>query len=141
MSDQDLKKPAEVSGGCACGRVSYKSSTQPQIVCFCYCKTCQQCSGAPFLPFAAFKTSGVTWSENPTTWKKSEIAIRGHCPTCGSTVSMVYYSDVETTWLALGTVDAGMENRKCPNLHIFVKEKPFWYRIPDDGVPQCETFS
>lgn len=91
---------------------------------------------------------------------RSEVAERKVCAGCGAAVTMRYFCD-DSTGVAVETVDqgslegymAGMgekgeekgkgeEKMMKVKEHIFVEQKPDWYRIPkDDGARQWDRFS
>ncbi|EXJ91036.1 hypothetical protein A1O1_04143 [Capronia coronata CBS 617.96] len=127
-----------IKGSCACGRIQYQTQAQPLSVDACHCGTCQK-AGGPFLGFADFPVSELQWTHQPPDmWTRSEIADRGYCNVCGSSLSMQYrFQDV--IGITLGTIQAGTS---LPRLgtHIFLKEKAPWFVLPDDGAQRWDEF-
>lgn len=141
-----MTSPA-LTGTCACGLTTYTSTTPPLHLDYCYCLTCQRTSGAPFLPFIGLPISSLTWSgASPSSWRpklddgKTSIATRYFCGACGSSLSMQYDCYPDKVHVAAGTVVEGREKLPATATHIFVKRKPGWYRIPEDGGGRWEEF-
>jgi hypothetical protein len=131
--------PSElITGGCECGRVRYTARGMSGSPCWCYCKQCQRVSGGPFLPFADFKKTAVTWTTPPDVFKSSSIAERDYCKECGSTVGMRYHFQADSLGITLGTVDSECGFSTAPATHIFLKDKPSWFMVPDDGAKRYE---
>ena len=53
---------------------------------------------------------------------------------------MQYDCYPEKTHIAAGLVTQGSELIPKVCTHIFVRSKPTWYNIPEDGVPRYEEF-
>lgn len=128
---------AVLSGGCKCGAVSYTSTTLPTEMGNCHCLTCRKLAGAPFLTFADFSKSSITWTSGPTSFKKtrySDYAERAHCSECGSPIYMTYDHLPDYIGIAAGTIDEGTVNGMLPKAdhHIFLDEKAGWYDLPAD---------
>jgi hypothetical protein len=122
-------------GGCACGRVQYTGTAYPDKMSYCYCFTCRKVGGGPFLAFVRVPTKSIHWlSTSPDIWKRSDVAERGFCSKCGSTLSMQYYFQVEHTSLTASSIDESRLLLPEVSEHIFVKEKAPWHKIPEDGI-------
>jgi hypothetical protein len=81
----------------------------------------------------------VRWlSTSPDLWKRSELAERGFCSKCGSTLSMQYYCQNDRLTVAASSIDESKVPLPQVSQHIFVKEKPLWYEIPEDGVERFD---
>jgi len=74
------------------------------------------------------------------TFTVSELATRGCCKACGSTMTIQYHCYSEKTHLAAGTVVEGAGVVPKVGMHIWVSRKPPWYTIPDDGVERWGEF-
>lgn len=126
------------TGGCECGRVRYTARAVPGAPAWCYCKQCQRLSGAPFLAFADFKKTDIQWSTAADVFKSSEIAERDYCKECGSTIGMRYHFQPDSLGVTLGTIDKECNFSKRASYHIFLKDKPAWFTVPEDGAPRFE---
>lgn len=128
-------------GSCACGRITFKTSGEVLSVTWCYCVTCQKQSGAPFLPFADFEKATVSWNQNPDIWSSSKLAERYFCKACGSAIGMLYFFDPNRIGITMGLIDGGKDLKLPPSAHIFLKDKPAWFQVPEDGAERCQEFN
>lgn len=48
-----------MSGGCACGHVTYQMTARPMFVPGCHCRSCQRDTGTAFALNAVIKTENV----------------------------------------------------------------------------------
>jgi hypothetical protein len=75
----------------------------------------------------------------------SKNAERGFCSACGSSLTMRYRATPETLYLTIASVDeeagkGGIDPLEgLSKKHIYVREKVYWYDLPDDGMPRFET--
>ncbi|KXL43449.1 hypothetical protein M433DRAFT_47695, partial [Acidomyces richmondensis BFW] len=137
--------PIVLKGSCACGAITWTSTYPARHMDFCYCIPCQQISGAPFAAWIGLPKFGLTWYHhnqafNPTdsdpgrsVYRISPLATRSCCRTCGGAMTMQYDCYPDKTHLAAGGVVEGAEDLPKVGCHIWVKRKPTWYEIPDDG--------
>ena len=51
---------------------------------------------------------------------------------------MEYYFQPESLGIALGTVDKECNFSTAPGCHIFLKDKPAWFKVPDDGAKRYD---
>jgi hypothetical protein len=138
-----MSTETQVRGSCACGHITYTSTSQPRRACDCHCLECRKISGSPYITFIGFPRSSITYSHPPKTIRLSTVAERAFCDQCGSTISM-WYSVNDNFGIAAGSLDeesmpagtlAGLERPR-----IFLQEKAGWYDIPEDGAPKFERF-
>ncbi|KAF2092963.1 hypothetical protein NA57DRAFT_62064 [Rhizodiscina lignyota] len=135
-----MAAPIIIKGRCACGEVTFQSSGFPQHLDFCYCTTCQQVTGAPFGAWTGIKRDTIVWEGPTAKYRVSNIATRSLCVQCGGTLVIQYDCYPNKTHVAAGTITKGSELLPKVGMHIFVKSKPAWYSIPDDGLPRYEEF-
>ncbi len=124
-------------GSCECGAVQYELSGELRQVVSCHCSQCRKTSGhfwaATNVPNDALKITkdaGLKW------FRSSDVARRGFCTECGS--SLFYQFDGKgNTAIGAGTLDGatGLETIR----HIFTGSKGDYYDITDD-LPQHEEF-
>lgn len=119
-------------GGCLCADVSFRVTGPLRPVIACHCQMCRRSSGhfaaATSAPRESVEIEGeVRW------YQSSEMARRGFCPICGSTL----FWDDGGARLAIfaGALDRptglGMQG------HIFCAEKGDYYEI-DGDLPRAE---
>ncbi len=130
-----------LAGRCACGSVTFHSSDVPRHLDFCYCTTCQQVTGAPFGAWFGIKRDSVTWEGPTARYRVSDMAARSLCVQCGATLTIQYDCYPHKTHVAAGILSRGSQQLLPPvGMHIFVKSRPLWYQIPEDGVPRFDEF-
>ena len=125
------------SGRCFCGQVRFELSGEPAFACHCHCESCRRAAGAPFVTWVSFDCDNLALTSGTITEYRSSPGVRrGHCATCGTTIT--YWSDKRPGEIdiALASLDetAGIE----PAAHIWVEDKVSWLVI-DDGLPQYRT--
>ena len=127
-----------IKGGCACGRIQYTGTAMPDEMSNCHCHTCQKIGGGPFLTFASVPTASIHWLRTPDLWAHSDIAERGFCSSCGSTLSMQYYCQSDRFAVTASSIDDSRLPLRKASEHIFLKEKTSWADLPDDGADRFE---
>lgn len=125
-------------GGCLCGAVRFEVKGALRDVVNCHCSMCQRLHGnfgphtkARKVNITITKDDGLAW------YKTSEIARRGFCRDCGSSLFWEPF-ELDATGIIAGSLD-GPTRLKTVG-HIFVSEKPDFYDIVD-GLPQFDASS
>jgi hypothetical protein len=90
--------------------------------------------------FADFNVSDLVWTQKPDIWSGSDIAERGYCKDCGSSMSMTYLFDKATVAVTLGSVVEAQPAIPRPQKHIFLASKAPWFVMSDDGAAREDTF-
>lgn len=126
------------TGGCLCGAVRYQVNGPLRDVVNCHCSMCQRLHGnfgphskARKVNISITNDAGLAW------YKTSDIARRGFCRECGSSLFWEPF-ELDATGIIAGSLDGptGLETVG----HIYVAEKPDFYEITD-GLPQFQAFS
>lgn len=127
-----------ITGGCLCGAVRYEVRGLLRDVVNCHCNMCRRLHGG-FGPHSKARKEDITItnSDGLAWYKTSEIARRGFCRECGSSLFWDPYEQSSTGILA-GSLDDTVGLKTIG--HIFVSEKPAFYEISDD-LPQFEQSS
>jgi len=114
-------EPSLTTGGCLCGAVRYEVSGPLRDVVNCHCSMCQRLHGnfgphskARKVNIAITKADGLAW------YKTSEVAQRGFCRECGSSLFWEPF-ELDATGIIAGSLD-GPTGLKTMG-HIFVGEK------------------
>jgi len=125
-------------GGCLCGAVRYEVRGPLRDVVNCHCSMCQRLHG-DFGPHSKARKENitVTKSDGLAWYKSSDIARRGFCQECGSSLFWDPFEQ-DGTGIVAGTLDAPTGLKTIG--HIFVGEKPDFYEITDD-LPTFEGSS
>lgn len=126
------------TGGCLCGEVRYEVRGPLRDVVNCHCSMCQKLHGiygahskARKNNITLTKTDGLGW------YKTSDVARRGFCKNCGSSLFWEPF-DLDATGIIAGSLD-GPTGIKTMG-HIFVGEKADFYEITDSH-PQFKESS
>ncbi|MBL4789793.1 MAG: GFA family protein [Kordiimonadaceae bacterium] len=133
--DTDLEV---TTGGCLCGAVRYEIKGPLRDIVNCHCSMCQKLHGIYGAHSKARKINITMTNETGLSWyKTSDVAQRGFCRDCGSSLFWQPF-DLDATGIIAGSLD-GPTNLKTMG-HIFVGEKSDFYEITDD-LPQFEKSS
>src|SRR5688572_22957804 len=81
-----MAEPRILTGGCACGQLTFKTTGEPKRVGLCHCMTCRKVSGAAFNAFVIYPVDQVTIAGEIRTWSATPESERCFCPVCGSQV-------------------------------------------------------
>ncbi len=121
------------TGGCLCGAVRYEVVGPLRDVVNCHCSMCRRLHGN-FGPHTKARKENIliTKSDGLAWYKTSEIAQRGFCRECGSSLFWEPFH-LDATGIIAGSLDAPTGLKTIG--HIFVGEKPDFYEIVDE-LPQ-----
>ncbi len=134
MTDKDTI----TAGGCLCGAVRYQVKGPLRAVVNCHCSMCQRLHGN-FGPHTKARKENITItkSDGLAWYKTSDVARRGFCCHCGSSLFWEPF-ELDATGIIAGSLDGPTGLRTMG--HIFVGEKADYNEIWDD-LPQFEGSS
>ena len=128
-------------GGCACGAVRYRLTSDPLFVHCCHCLNCQRQTGSAFVINLLIETDRVELLEGepqpvsvPRTGGKKQKIWR--CPTCQVAVYSQYTSP-RVRFVRGGTLDD--PTGVMPDAHIYTRSKVDWVQLPD-SVPAFQIY-
>jgi len=128
-------------GGCACGAVRYRLTSDPLFTHCCHCLNCQRQTGSAFVINLLIEAdrvellSGAPQAVDVPRDDGSNQRI-SRCPTC----QVAVYSDYgrpEVLFVRAGTLD--QPSSVTPDVHIFTKSKLSWVTLPE-SVPAFEVY-
>jgi hypothetical protein len=124
----------DITGGCLCGRVRFRSSAPPLVTRYCWCRDCQHfAAGSPTVN-VAFPSDAVTIEGDPTDYvSTSDGGNRMHrsfCPTCGS--PMFSQAEVRPNVIIIRAGALDDANVAEPSLSIWTDSAPHWACIDAD---------
>ena len=130
-----------LEGGCACGEVRYRLTSEPLFIHCCHCLNCQRQTGSAFvinLLIEADRVELLAGDPQPvsvprSSGKKQKI---WRCPTCQVAVYSEYTSP-RVRFVRGGTLDD--PRAVTPDVHIFTRSKVDWVTLPD-GVPAFNVY-
>jgi hypothetical protein len=132
---------APLEGGCACGAVRYRLTSEPLIVHCCHCLNCQRQTGSAFVINVVIEAARVeVLAGDPQAVdvpRDDGSTQRIHrCPTCQIAVFSEYGGPA--IWFVRGgTLDEPSSVE--PDVHIYTKSKLPWIALPD-AVPAFDAF-
>lgn len=129
-------------GGCVCGGVRYRTTSQPKRVSLCSCTWCQKRTGSALGVSVYFDdtdveiTQGALGSYRLTSdagrWIQQEF-----CQNCGTAITWTLEFRPGWRGIAGGTFDPPTFWYQ-PERYVFARSKPDWLTIPD-GIEICQA--
>jgi hypothetical protein len=128
-------------GGCACGAVRYRLTSDPLFTHCCHCLNCQRQTGSAFvinLLIEADRVELLAGAPQAVDVPRDDGSKQriSRCPTC----QVAVYSDYgrpEVLFVRAGTLD--QPGSVTPDVHIFTKSKLSWVTLPE-SVPAFEVY-
>jgi hypothetical protein len=134
-----MTSPAE--GGCSCGEVRYRLTSEPLFTHCCHCLNCQRQTGSAFvinLLIEADRVELVAGDPRPVDVPRDDGSSQRifRCPTCQVAVYS-QYGRPEVRFVRGGTLDD--PSQVAPDVHIFTRSKLSWVAVPE-SVPAFEVY-
>jgi len=128
-------------GGCACGAVRYRLTSDPLFTHCCHCLNCQRQTGSAFvinLLIEADRMELLAGAPQPVDVPRDDGSKQRiyRCPTCQVAV-FSEYGRRGVRFVRGGTLDE--PDGIAPDVHIFTRSKLSWITLPD-SVPAFEVF-
>ena len=123
--------PNQAEGGCLCGEIRFKPTSEPDYVAFCHCTSCRKSTGAPAVVYVTYQQKDVTFTKG--TRKKfasSKGVARTFCEICGTPISYEaeWNGDVVIGFF-VGTMDK--PDRFPAQKHVAHAERLSWFDASD----------
>ena len=121
----------ELTGGCLCGAVRFRGEPDARSIRVCHCGQCRRWGGGPL--FAVHFVGGVALErdEGLTWFRSSEIAERGFCRQCGSSLFWRRIGEARDWAVSAGALDTAEGLRITE--HIWIDDKPDFYDFANDA--------
>ncbi len=128
-------------GGCACGSVRYRLTSDPLFVHCCHCLNCQRQTGSAFvinLLIEADRVELLAGVPQPVEVPRDDGSKQRifRCPACQVAV-FSEYGRPEVRFVRGGTLD--QPSAVTPDVHIFTKSKLGWVVLPG-SAPAFEVY-
>ena len=128
-------------GGCSCGAVRYRLTSEPLFTHCCHCLNCQRQTGSAFvinILIEADRFETVQGKPQPVEVPRDdgtsqEIFRCGRC----QTALYSWYGRPVVAFVRAGTLDE--PGSVSPDVHIFTRSKLPWVALPE-GVPAFEVY-
>ena len=127
-------------GGCTCGAVRYRLSSEPLFVHCCHCLNCQRQTGSAFvinLLIEAERVEILAAAPQPVEVPRDDGNVQQifRCPRCQVAV-FSEYSGPGVWFVRAGTLDE--PTQIAPDVHIYTRSKVGWVTLPE-GTPAFEA--
>jgi hypothetical protein len=128
-------------GGCACGAVRYRLTSDPLFTHCCHCLNCQRQTGSAFvinLLIEADRVELLGEAPQPVDVPRDDGTRQRifRCATC-QVALFSRYGRPEVSFVRAGTLD--QPSWITPDVHIFTRTKLPWVTLPD-SVPAFEVY-
>jgi hypothetical protein len=128
-------------GGCSCGAVRYRLTSEPLFVHCCHCLNCQRQTGSAFAINVLIEADRVELLAGepepvpvPRSGGKKQRIFR--CPTCRVAVFSTY-TRATIRFVRAGTLDDPSDVE--PDVHIYTRSKVPWVELPE-SVPAFPAY-
>ena len=128
-------------GGCSCGAIRYRLTSEPLVTHCCHCLNCQRQTGSAFVINLLIEANRVELLAGtpqavdvPRDDGSSQQVFR--CPTCQVAV-FSNYGRPEVRFVRGGTLDD--PTAVAPDVHIYTRSKVDWVKLPE-SVPAFEEY-
>jgi hypothetical protein len=126
----------QMAGGCACGRVRFTVTQEPEEAYLCHCRMCQRATGSVSIAFASFKLDHIAWDGEPDWYDSSPIARRPYCRECGTSLGFIFKQDAHSMDLTVAAFD---DPGPFTPKHHFGAESMHRAWINTEGLPEYRT--
>jgi hypothetical protein len=128
-------------GGCSCGAVRYRLTSEPMFVHCCHCLDCQRQTGGAFvinLLVEADRMELLAGEPQPVDVPRDDGSTQRiyRCPTCQVAVYSEY-GRPEVRFVRAGTLDK--PSSVAPDVHIFTRSKVPWVTLPE-STPAFDVY-
>jgi hypothetical protein len=132
---------SHTEGGCSCGEVRYRLTSEPLFTHCCHCLNCQRQTGSAFvinLLIEADRVELLAGAPQPVDVPRDDGSTQRifRCPTCQVAVYS-QYGRPEVRFVRGGTLDDPAQ--VAPDVHIFTRSKLSWVALPE-SVPAFEVY-
>jgi hypothetical protein len=126
----------QMSGGCACGRIRYTASVDPDEAYLCHCRMCQRSTGSVSIAFVNAKLDAMSWEREPDWYESSPIARRPFCSQCGTSLGFQFKEGSDKMDLTVASFD---DPSPFKPKHHFGVESLHRAWINTEGLPEYRT--
>ena len=132
----------QLTGGCVCGGVRYRTDGLPLRITICHCTWCQRRTGTAFGIEGVFPIERVAFVDDATLRSyrhRSDVSNRwleqDFCAECGSAIGLRLEAVPEIRSLSIGSFDdrAWLDTASLPVRHVFTRSRLPFADIPSDA--------
>lgn len=123
---------ANLSGGCLCDSVRYRTPLPKLAPTLCHCVSCRKAAGAHAVGFYTVNRNQVVFeAEKPREYRSSLKVVRGFCGRCGSALTYWHSDRPDDLSITIATLDR--PGRVSPADHTWMSDAVAW-DSPFDGL-------
>jgi hypothetical protein len=128
-------------GGCSCGTVRYRLTSDPLFVHCCHCLNCQRQTGSAFVINVLIEADRVeiaTGEPRAVEVSRDDGSTQQifRCPEC-QVALYSHYGSPAVSFVRAGTLDE--PSSVSPDVHIFTRSKLPWVALPE-AVPSFDVY-
>ena len=128
-------------GGCSCGAIRYRLTSDPLFTNCCHCLNCQRQTGSAFVINLLIETDRVelvAGEPQPVDVPRDDGSAQTiwRCPIC-QVALFSQYGSPRVRFVRAGTLDD--PSTVAPDVHIFTRSKLPWVTLPD-SVPAFDVY-
>ena len=130
-----------MTGGCSCGTVRYRLTSEPLFVHCCHCRNCQRQTGSAFvinLLIEADRVEVLAGEPRAVGVPRDDGSTQTihRCPDC-EVALFSEYGRPQVLFVRAGTLDD--PDAITPDVHIYTRSKVPWVVLPD-SAPAFEEY-
>jgi hypothetical protein len=127
----------DLTGGCLCGAVRYRTSIPKLPPTLCHCVSCRRAAGAHAVGLYTVDQDQMAFTPGqPVYYSSSSKVLRGFCGRCGT--ALTYWHADWPTDISVTIASLDDPELAAPADHTWMADAPAWDR-PADGLPQHQT--
>ena len=128
-------------GGCSCGAVRYRLTSEPLFVHCCHCLNCQRQTGSAFVVNILIETDRIeliAGEPEPVDVPRGRTQKQRifRCPAC-QVALFSRYTSAKVRFVRAGTLDDPSSVE--PDVHIYTRSKLPWVTLPE-STPAFRTY-
>jgi len=128
-------------GGCSCGAVRYRLTSEPLFVHCCHCLNCQRQTGSAFVINALIESDRIellAGEPEPVDVPRGRTQRQRifRCPKC-QVALFSRYTSAKVRFVRAGTLDDPSSVE--PDVHIYTRSKLPWVTLPE-STPAFRTY-
>lgn len=129
----------DITGGCLCGAVRFRSTAPPLASRYCWCRDCQHLAAGNATVNVIFPSEAVTIEGEVSTYESladsGSRMRRSFCPTCGS--PLFSRAESRPRWIIIRVGALDDPNLAAPSGSIWVSSAPKWACV-DPDLPKID---
>lgn len=119
-----------ITGGCYCGEIRYRVTTEPHDRTICYCDNCRRAIGSQSVAWLIDCEGFTVVTGSPTRFRTETNAWRTFCATCGTSLTYQHDDQAEHDRVDVTVGSLDHPERFPPQSVSWEGERLSWEREP-----------